>query len=80
MMEGLSLVTGNTINKCIYGPIYPCWTQKLIKRKYGNNPNVYLDVWLPYRKSPFDYLPKQQWDGYRVKEEKNNGKISNTDM
>jgi hypothetical protein len=68
-MEGLELVTNHIINNEIYGNNYPCWIRKLIKRKYGNNPEVYIDVWIPYRKSLFDFLPKKSWSGDLVRVE-----------
>ena len=43
---------------------YPCWEKRLIKRKYGGFPAVYLDVCVPYE-NIFDLLPKHEFkSGY----------------
>ena len=39
---------------------YPRWEKKQIKRKYGNRPAIYLDVWRPYSKPLCAYLPRQK--------------------
>jgi len=39
-------------------PTYPRWEKKLLKRKYGERPALYLDVWRPTRPSLFDFIPR----------------------
>ena len=50
-------------------PKYPRIEKKLIKRKYGKYPAIYLDVWKFYPPGLFDFLPKHKWRGHdwRVK-------------
>lgn len=44
-----------------FEPKYPRLTPKLIKRKYGKSPAVYLDVWEVSEPKLSDLLPRRKW-------------------